>query len=292
MSEPRGGAPRAVGLSVLLLLVTVVWGWTFPVVRDAVAAYGVVAFLATRFAMAAVVLAPIGLRRATRASWRAGAGIGLVLVAAYLLQTFGIRLTSATNSGLITGLFVVFAPLWNRLLFGVRTDRIFAAAIATSVVGLALLTGAGAGPPTLGDALTLGCAILFGLHIALLGRYAREHDPWALVLAQLAVAAVVLAVAWPLSEPFTAPSGAVWGALLLTGLAATAGGFTIQTAAQRHLPAVRVAVILTMEPVFATFFGRALAGDRLGLLQLAGGALMVAALLVANIHGGKKGTPF
>ena len=271
----------------LLLLVTVVWGWTFPVVKDAVAVYGVVAFLAARFALAAVVLAPIGLRRATRDSWRTGAGIGLVLVAAYLLQTFGIRCTSATNSGLITGLFVVFAPLWNRLLFGVRTDRIFAGAVAASVVGLALLTGACARPPTAGDALTLGCAILFGLHIALLDRYAREHDPWALVLAQLAVAAVVLAIAWPLSEPVRAPSGAVWGALLLTGLAATAGGFTIQTAAQRRLPAVRVAVILTMEPVFATFFGRALAGDRLDLLQLGGGALMVVALLVANVHGAR-----
>jgi drug/metabolite transporter (DMT)-like permease len=272
---------------VLLLLVTVVWGWTFPVVKDAVADYGVVAFLATRFAMAAVVLAPMGLRRATRGSWRTGAGIGLVLVAAYLFQTFGIRHTSATNSGLITGLFVVFAPLWNRLLFGVRTDRVFAGAIGVSVLGLALLTGAGAGPPTLGDGLTLGCAILFGLHIALLDRYSREYDPWALVLAQVAVTAVVLGIAWPLSEPLTAPSGAVWGALLLTGLAATAGGFTIQTAAQRHLPAVRVAVILTMEPVFATIFGRMLAGDRLGPVQLAGGALMVVALLIANIHGAR-----
>jgi len=289
-AETEGRPPRDVlALSGLLLLVTLVWGGTFPVVKDAVAAYGVMGFLAVRFALAAVAMLPVGLRYATRGSWRTGGAIGLVLAAAYLLQTFGIRYTSATNNGLITGLFVVFAPLWNRVLFGVRTDRIFAGAIAASVCGLVLLTGAGVAPPTIGDALTLGCAVCFGLHIALLDRHAREHSPWALALAQLAVAAAAFTLVWPMVEPLRLPSAPVWGALLLTGLVASAGGFTTQTAAQRRLPAVRVAVILTMEPVFATLFGRALADDRLGALQLAGGAVMVIALLVANIHQARNG---
>ncbi|MBM3497326.1 MAG: DMT family transporter [Armatimonadetes bacterium] len=278
-------------LTVALLLVTLVWGLTFPIVKDAVADYGVVGFLAIRFALAAAVLALPGLRRATRRTWLIGGAIGLVLAAAYLLQTFGIRYTTATNSGLITGLFVVCAPLWSRVLFGVRTDRLSAAAIAVSLVGLALLAGAGARLPSLGDLLTLGCAVAFGLHIALLGRHSAEHDPWALSLAQLSAATLLFAVAWPLTEPLRWPSTPVWGALLLTALAATAGGFTVQTAAQRRLPPVRVAILLTMEPVFATLFGWVLAGDRLGPLQLAGGALMIAALLVVSLRHDASPSP-
>jgi drug/metabolite transporter (DMT)-like permease len=269
----------------LLLLVTLVWGWTFPVVKDAVAAYGVVAFLAIRFALATVAMAPLGIRRATRASWLAGGGIGLALAAGYVFQTFGIKYTTATNSGLITGLFVISAPVWNRVLFGVRADRIFVGTAIASLCGLALLTGTGLADPAIGDLVTLGCALSFGLHIALLDRYSRRHDTSALALSQMAVAAVVFAAVWPLTEPLVLPATPmVWHALLLTGIVASAGGFWVQTATQRRLPATRVAMLLTMEPVFATIFGRLLAGDRLTILQMIGGALMVAAMLVCNIH--------
>lgn len=272
------------GLRVLLLLVTVVWGWTFPVVKQAVAVYGVLAFLTVRFALAAFIVSIAGVWRGTRRSWQVGGAIGLVLAIAYLLQTFGIRHTSATNSGLITGLFVVFAPLWNRLLYGVRIDRIHVGAVAASCIGLLLLTGVGVSPPGVGDLLTLGCALCFGLHICLLDRHAAAHDACALAAAQLSVATIVFAAAWPICEPISFPSMPVWPALVLTAVGATAGGFTILTMAQRYLPAVQVAVILSMEPLFAALFGRLLEGDRLTLVQLLGGAIMVAALLVANVH--------
>lgn len=273
------------GFTALLVAVTLVWGWTFPVVKDAVAAYGVMAFLAIRFALATLVMIPVGVRRATRASWVTGGLIGLALAAAYLFQTFGIRYTTATNSGLITGLFVVFAPACNRVLFGVRTDRVFVATALTSLCGLALLTGTGLAKPTMGDVLTLGCALCFGLHIALLDRHAHRHSASPLALAQMATAAAVFGMAWPLTEPLLLPTtGTVWQALLLTGIAASAGGFWVQTAAQRRLPATRVAMILTMEPVFATIFGRVLAGDRLTVLQIVGGAVMVGAMLASSIH--------
>jgi drug/metabolite transporter (DMT)-like permease len=275
---------RDLALTLLLVGVTVVWGWTFAVVKEAVSRYGVVSFLAIRFALAAVVMAPFAVRRATRRSWLTGAGIGSVLAVGYLFQTFGIRDTSATNSGLITGLFVVFAPLWNRAVFGVRLPWELWVAVAVSVLGLGLLTGAGPAPPRLGDLLTLGCAVSFGLHIALLDRYAKAHDAAALALAQLACSTVMFAGAWPATEPLHAPPETVWWALILTGVVATAGGFTAQTAAQRRLPGIRVALILTMEPVFAALFGWLLAGDRLTGTQWLGGALMVAALLVANVR--------
>ena len=118
---------KRLALSALMLSIVVVWGWTFVVVKEAIAAYGVVPFLAVRYAIATVAIGAFAARRVTRASLTTGGLIGRVLAAAYLFQTFGLRLTTATNSGVITGLFVVFAPVANRLLYGVRTARLLSA---------------------------------------------------------------------------------------------------------------------------------------------------------------------
>src|SRR3712207_744152 len=96
--------------TLLLVGVTAVWGWTFVVVQDAISSYGVLGFLALRFALASVALAPL-LPKMTRRTLLVGLGIGLVLGIGYLFQTLGLLHTTPTNSGLITGLFVVFAPL-------------------------------------------------------------------------------------------------------------------------------------------------------------------------------------
>jgi drug/metabolite transporter (DMT)-like permease len=274
---------RRLLFSLYLLAVTAVWGWTFVVVKDAIARYGVMGFLAVRFAIAAATLALFGLRRFTRTGFLVGCGIGLMLVIAYALQTYGLRYTSATNGGLITGLFVVFGSIWNRALFGVRTSPLCWVCVAASMVGLGLLTGAGPTPPNLGDFLTFGCAIAFGAHIALLDRYAKRHDPTCLAMAQMATAAVVFLAVWPAVEHPAWPGPTVWGALLITGVAASALGFLGQTSAQRELPAIRASMLLTMEPVFAVAFGMLLAGDRLAPWQIAGGAIMVGALVVSDL---------
>ena len=265
------------------------------VVKDAVAVYGVVSFLAIRFAIGCSLIGAGSLRRFSLGPLWIGGCIGAVLAVAYLFQTFGLRHTTATNCGLITGLFVVFAPLANRLLFGVRTSRVFWAAIALSIVGLFLLTGSGPDPLAKGDLLTLAAAACFGLHIAMLDRYAKHHDTTLLAFWQLASATLIFLLVWPLTEPLVLPPGEVWFALLITGVLATAAAFFIQTYVQRRLPAVRTAIVISTEPIFAAFFGYTLAGDRLTGLQLAGGALMIAAVVLAEVvpalmaNGGKGG---
>ncbi len=269
--------------TVALIGVTAVWGWTFVMVRDAVAVYGVVAFLALRFTVATVAIAPFWGRRLNRQTLRVGLGIGIVLAAGYLLQTWGLRFTTATNSGLITGLFVVLAPIADRLINGTRLPRTSAAAVLLSVIGMVLLTGRAPTSLAIGDLLTLGCAVAFGVHIALLSRYAPRYDAGALTAAQMISVAAVFALAWPATEPFTAPPLQVWHVIVITGLLASALGYYIQTAAQRHLSAARTAVILTLEPVFAGMFGFVLAGERLRALQWLGAALILSALLVAEV---------
>ena len=133
-------------------------------------------FLAVRFIIAGLVMSPYSARRVTKSSLAVGIPIGLVLSASYVTQTFGLQWTTATNSGLITGLFVVFAPMDNRVMFGVRTSWLSWAAIAVSFIGLALLTGSGPDKLNVGDLLTLAGAAFIGVFIALLDRYAKEHD--------------------------------------------------------------------------------------------------------------------
>lgn len=277
-------------LTLVLISVTAVWGWTFSMVKDAVDAYCVVGFLAIRFAIGSASLGIMSARRITARSLLVGSLIGVVLAAAYLLQTFGLQRTTATNCGLITGLFVVFGLLANRILFGVRTLPLFWTAAGLSVVGLFLLTGTGPSPATLGDMLAFGGAACFGLQIALLDRFAKQHDPIALTFAQIASATIIFLLAWPLTEPVALPSLDVWMALVITGVLATAFGFYAQVLAQQQIPAVRVAIILTLEPVFATFFGYLLAGDRLTGIQLTGAILMFASVVIVEIFPTQRRT--
>lgn len=286
-------------LSLALIAITAVWGATFSVVKEAVAQYGVVSFLAIRFAVGTLGLLPWAAYRLDRRTIATGSLVGLALAAGYLFQTFGLRGTSATNSGLITGLFVVFAPLWNRALFGVRTPLVVWGAIGLSLLGLLLLTGAGPDPLAWGDVLTLGAAAAFALQIVLLGRYSKKHDTLALAGVQVAAATAVFFLAWPWVDPCVLPPKSVWSAILLTGIVATAMGFAVQTLAQKWIPPTRAAVIFALESVFVIVFGYALAGDRLSAAQLLGAGVMMAAvglsetagLLVPSGHGSPSAPP-
>jgi drug/metabolite transporter (DMT)-like permease len=269
--------------TLLLVAVTAVWGWTFVVVQDAIAVYGVIPFLAVRFALAGAALAPIYAMKLTRRSLLVGGGIGVVLAAGYFFQTTGLLFTTPTNSGLITGLFVVFAPLADRLLFGANVSRQVVLTVALSLLGMVLLAGGGPEGANWGDLLTLLCATALGLHIALLSRYAASYDAGALTLAQILSIALLFVIVWPFFAPITLPTPEVWVALLVTGLLASAGAFLVQTTVQQHIPAARTAIILTMEPVFAALFGYWLAGDRLVAVQILGALMILSALVIGEV---------
>ena len=268
--------------TVALLGVTAVWGWTFVVVHDAVAVYGVLAFLAARFSLAAAAAGLAWGRRLERRSLRVGAGIGLVLAMGYLFQTWGLRHTTPTNSGLITGLFVIFAPVLDRLLYGTRMQPLRWLAVALSLAGMVLLTGRTPTSFAIGDLLTLVCAIWLGAHTALLSRHAPAHDPRALATAQMLAMAALFLLLWPLAGSLEPPPREVWFAIVLTGIFASALAFAVQSAAQQHLSTSRAAILLGTEPLFAGLFGYLLAGDRLGGLQVVGAFLILGAVALSE----------
>jgi drug/metabolite transporter (DMT)-like permease len=262
----------------LLVAVTAVWGWTFVLVKDAITQYPTLPFLQLRFLLAALLMVALVHRLPSRRELWVGAVAGTVLAAGYLSQTFGQTMTSPGNAGIITGLFVVFTPLIDRL-FGAPVHRRTAVAILLALAGTLMLAGGPAGFG-LGDLLVLGCAVLYALHIVLLSKWSPGLRSAPLAMVQMATCALIFSLGGTPTLLHTAPpSVSVWFSILITGVFASAIAFYIQTWAQAHLDASRTALILATEPAWALVSSVVLAGQRLDLVQGMGAVLVLAAIV-------------
>lgn len=269
----------------VLLFITAIWGTTFVTVKDALEDADTLTFLALRFSLGALVAALLArgaLRH--RAAWRGGSILGVLLFGGYALQTWGLELTTPSRSAFITGLTVAFVPFAQLAVFRKRPPGAALLGVALAVPGLALLTGIepGGGLP-LGDALTLGCAIVYAFQIALTGKYAQQAPPTALVTVQLAVTAALAGALAPLGPLRLHPTPAFWGAVVLTGVVASAFAISLQAWAQARTTPVRAALLFSLEPLFAAGWSAALGREVLSGRELAGGALLVAAVLVGEL---------
>ena len=270
---------------VALIVVTAIWGVTFVQVKDAVEIYPLFAFLAVRFAIATVTLAPFAVGRVRtldRRGLAAGFGLGGLLALGYALQTAGLSRTTVSSTGFITGLCVVLTPVTALVLFRYRIALSAWVGVALATIGLAMLSGIEAGS-AVGDALVLGGALAYAVQIVLMERYAPDYDAVALTLAEMIAALVgFTAIALALGDLSVPHGWTVWGALLVTGVFASALAFLIQTWAQRRTSATRTALAFAAEPVFAGLFGYLLARDRLGALGWAGCAVILVGIVVSE----------
>jgi drug/metabolite transporter (DMT)-like permease len=268
-----------------LIAATAVWGVTFVQVKDAVALYPLFAFLAVRFAIATATLAVPGTRRVRslgRPGVAAGAWLGLLLAAGYVLQTAGLERTTVSSTGFVTGMYVVFTPLLAVAVLRTRIPAGAWAGVVVSTVGLALLSGVHTGSAG-GVLLVLAGAAVYSLQIVLMERFAPRYDPLAFTLVEMAAACAGLAIVAVARGELDVPRGwTVWGALVVTGVFASALGFLIQTWVQQRTSATRTALAFAMEPVFAALFGITLDGDRLGLLGWSGCGAIMAGILLAE----------
>ena len=269
-----------------LVAATAVWGSTFLIVQDVVAVMPVYAFLAWRFSLATLVLIairPTALRGLTPEVRNRGIILGVALGLGYTFQTIGLKSTSATVSGFITGMFVVFTPLISAVVLRTRITPIAWVAVALASVGLGLLSLNGF-LIGVGELLTLVCAFLFAIQIVGLGLWARADSIYALTVLQLGTTAVITLVAsLPSGGPVPPPSTSVWVAVLFLALIATAAAFIIQTWAQSQLTATRAAIVLTMEPVFAGFTGVVIGGQTLTTRIVVGAGFILAAMYLAEL---------
>ena len=278
-----------------LLLVTAIWGSTFVLVKSTVAQYPVLPFLAIRFAVAALALAPAALYRWPRprpSDLVAGVGVGGFLFAGYAFQTFGLQETEAAKAGFITGLSVVLVPLFVAVLWRQLPSLQALAGIALATVGLGLLSLNADWSIRRGDLLVLGCAVSFAGHITALGVLSPGRDARLLTLLQVSTVSALSAALALRRGPFPAVPASVWGAAVFTGVAATALAFLVQTAAQQFTTAHHTALIFTAEPVFAALFGVAVVGERLtGRGWLGCGVILLGVILGALAQPAKRETP-
>jgi drug/metabolite transporter (DMT)-like permease len=294
---------RHIEWELALIGVTAVWGATFPIVKCAVSrcpdirgGLGLATierpttpfmFLSLRFALAALAVGAFSipaLRSLTRRQTLIGIAIGLALCGGYVFQTFGLQRTTASNAGFITGLYVVLTPLLGAAVLRRFPSLATGTGAVVAAGGLLLLaapTGISLG---LGDGLVLVCALAFAVHILLLGRFAGSAPLSALVTIQLACTAAVSGILSLVTEREPIPAGpALWGAIALTALLASAAAAFLQTGAQRYIPPSRAAVILTMESPFAAVFGYLMLDERLAARGWIGAGLILVGMLVAEL---------
>ena len=275
------------------MLVALVWGATFVVVKRALTEISTFYFLAIRFSLASLCLLALfsGAFRAVGAQevWRGlrgGAAAGVFLWLGYTLQTFGLKYTTAGKSGFLTGFFVVLVPVLAAVIFRKRPQWIEVAGILVATAGIFLLT-----LPSVhgelhvnpGDLLTIGCAVAYAFHLLVLGYYSQRERVEAVALGQIATTALLSISALAFERPRVAWGGNVIFALIVTAVFATAAAFTVQTWAQRYTTPTRTALIFALEPVFALATAVLVGGEALTVPGVVGGTFIVAGILAVEL---------
>lgn len=268
-----------------LLAIAACWGSTFFLIKDLLDRVPTLDFLAVRFSIAAVVLllvAPRALGRLSPVVRRHAVVLGVLYGIAQILQTAGLAHTPASISGFVTGLYVVFTPLLAAAILRTRIPPITWAAVLLATIGLGVLALRGFSIGY-GELITLASAVLYALHIVGLGAWSTAQDAVGMTILQIIVIAVICTAA-------TAHDGIVlpdrtsdWVSVVYMAVVVGALGLLAQTWAQAHLPPTRSAIIMSMEPVFASLFAVWLGGEDVTTRLLLGGSMVLVAMLTVEL---------
>jgi drug/metabolite transporter (DMT)-like permease len=288
-----GQKPPGWAVDLSLIAVALIWGATFILVKQALAGVSTLLFLALRFAIATLALALI-FRKEFRAAdvsraVRGGLIAGCFLFSGYVLQTFGLKYTSASKTGFITGLYIPLVPLFSSIIYKKIPRKSEVMGVLAAFTGMAMMTVQKSFLDIgKGDWLVAGCAVAYAFHILVLGRFAGSANLGVLTVVQIATAAALSAGTFWWAEPVHIEwSAGLWVALLVTSLLATALAFSVQTWAQRYSSPTRTALIFSMEPVFAWATSYVVAGEVLSKRAAVGGALILAGILMVEVRTGK-----
>ena len=264
-----------------LLLVSAMWGISFVWMKDILDQQDVYSFLVSRFLVAAlfmILIKPQVIRLMNKALIVKGLLTGMALGSGYIFQTLGLDRTTPAITGFITGLYVVMTPLFAFIFLKERLTFAMSIYIAVAVVGLAVLSVEG-WSVGVGELLVLASAALFALHIILLGAWSKNFDAYALTVVQLIGCAILAAVPASINGYSSPPDVQVWSVVIFTAVFATAFAFVVQTWSQARISTTKVAVILTMEVVFAAIFSFLYGMEPFTLRLAIGGGLVLFAML-------------
>ena len=263
-----------------LLTVSAAWGLSFVVMKDAIQRQSVNNFLFTRFTLAVIVMIlirPQTIKLFNKDLLQRGGLAGIFLGLGYIAQTLGLERTGAAITGFITGLYVVLTPLIASFVLKEKITKFTWLCIAVATFGLGLLSIRGFSVG-IGEMFVLASAVLFAAHIIALSKWSSGRDVYAMTVIQLTMCAILAGLASAIEGYSLPPDRGVWSVVIFTAVFATAVAFIVQTWSQAHMSATKVAVILTMEVVFAAAFAILLGGERLTLQTAFGGILVVVAM--------------
>ncbi len=279
--------PKPLQADLALLVVTLIWGSTFTIVKKTLAQVSPILFIALRFTVATAVVAacmPGALRSISLKTLRRGLLLSVLLVGGFIFQTVGLRGTTPSRSAFITSLAVVLVPVLGFFAFRHKPTLQTLAGVALAAVGLGFLTLTNVELRfRYGDTLTLVCAVVFALHMLFLGRYMPTTDYRQIVILQMAGGALICWSVLPLLEtPFLVTDVTFTFYMFITGVLATGFAFYSQTRAQQYTTPNRVALIFSLEPFFAALFAYLLLGQTMTPKEWLGGALVMAGVITAE----------
>ncbi|ESR26898.1 DMT family transporter [Lutibaculum baratangense] len=278
--------------NLLLLVAAFIWGNAFVAQATAMDKMGPYAFVGVRFLLSAIAVLPFALLERRRGDTPLSAAdrwlillIGIVFLLGNVLQQVGIKHTTVTNAGFLTGLYVVMVPFMAWAAFRMPPNPIVWPAAMLSIFGTFLLGGGGFDPPGPGDLLVVSSAVLWAVHVTAVGvAVMRTSRPLLISVAQFALCGILSLAAGIWLEPLSmAAVVAALPELLYAGLVSGGIGFTLQVIAQRWAPPADAAVILSAEALFAALAGGVLLGERLGLVGWSGAASIFCAILIVQL---------
>jgi drug/metabolite transporter (DMT)-like permease len=265
-----------------LLAVSASWGMAFVVMKDAIERQSVNNFLFSRFSLAVLVmlaLRPSVVKRIDRDLLLRAASAGVFLGFGYIFQTLGLARTGAAITGFVTGLYVVMTPLLAYFFLKEKLNKLIWSCVFLATIGLGLLSIRGFSVG-IGEMLVLASAFFFAAHIIALGKWSSGRDVYAMTVVQLAMCALLSGIASIPGGYSAPPDTGVWAVVVFTAVICTAVAFVVQTWSQAHMTTTKVAVILTMEVVFAAIFAMIFGGERLTLQATLGGILVLTAMFM------------
>ena len=267
-------------LYLAMLATAAIWGGSFVVMKDSLEKQDVFSFLASRFILASILMfmyRPTALRGLSKKFVLRGILAGILLGSGYIFQTFGLTNTTVSNTGFITGLYLVFTPLISLIILRRHVIRIQWLAVILAFIGLFLISYNGVSIGR-GETLVLISAILYGAHFVALGEWSDGGNSYALTLIQIATLAVMASL-FTIKDGFQLPpDSSVWLAVLFTAFFATFLAFLVQTKAQSVMSATAASVLLATETPFAVIFGLYFNSDPLTIKIVTGGMLVMAAM--------------
>lgn len=273
---------------IALLLITIGWGSSFLLSKNALSDLETFNFLGVRFMIAFLVSLILFRKRffsMDKKTLTLGVGMGIILYIHYALQTVGLNITTVSKSAFITGTNVVMVPIFSALLIKRLPDKSAILGVVFAFTGMALLTlNGGDLGLNIGDILTFLCAVVFALYIILVGKYTVEVDSVIFAVVQIGVVSLLSwMTSFAIETPHLPTSSSSWLNIIFLAIACTSIAFIVQSVAQQHTSPTHTALIYSGEPVFAAFFAFAIAGEVLGVRGLLGAGLILSGMLVAEL---------